>query len=240
MALSSLPRKIARVLRRDGFFGTLQVIAKNLVHELHKHTPTGRAARNRVDPFDAKYGTDTWGQVEAGELNVDSEFYDLATRYEASWSGPFHRAMSSLALSFAELTFIDLGSGKGRTLLMASDYPFKRIVGVEFSQALCDIARNNVEIYRGEAQKTDAFEVVCDDATRFPLPDGPLLIYMYHPFGDQVMRRVIENIERSAAENPRPIRIVYMNPVHQGGYRDSKVLREVAEDPHFKVYQYVG
>lgn len=240
MALSSLPKKFVRVLRRDGVLGTFRVVAKNIVHEVKKYTPAGRAARSWVDPFDAKYGTDTWGRVEAGELNVDSEFYDLATRYEASWSSSFHRAMSSLDLRFPECTFIDLGSGKGRTLLMASDYPFKRIVGVEFSVALCDIARRNIEIYRGEAQKTDAFDVVCDDATRYQLPDGPLLIYMYHPFGDPVMRRVIDNIEHSGRENPRPIHVVYMNPVHQDGYRESRVLQEVAEDPHFKVYQYVA
>lgn len=240
MALTSLPRKLARVLRRDGVFGTVRVLAKNIAHELRKRTPSGRAAQHHVDAFDARYGTDTWGQVEAGELDVDSEFYDHATRYEASWSTSFHRAIASLDMDHSGVTFIDLGSGKGRTLLMASDYPFKRIIGVEFSASLCDIARNNVSIYRGEAQKTEAFEIVCDDATQFPLPDGPLLIYMYHPFGDPVMRRVVDNIEQAAIATPRPIHVVYMNPVHQGAYRESNVLREVAEDPHFKIYRYPG
>ncbi len=89
----------------------------------------------------------------------------------------FHEMMDALAqlarINFNDFTFIDLGSGKGRTLLMASDYPFRRIVGVELLPSLNQIAQQNLAQYHSASQKCFAMESICADATTFTLPEGP-------------------------------------------------------------------
>lgn len=44
--------------------------------------------------------------------------------------------MNAIAKSvpLQDYDFLDFGSGKGRTLLMAASFPFKKITGVEFSK----------------------------------------------------------------------------------------------------------
>ena len=82
------------------------------------------------------------------------------------------------SLDFRDFTFLDLGSGKGRTLLMASDYAFRKIVGVELLQSLHQIAQENLLKYKSDSQKCFVLESVCADATDFPLPDGGLVVYL--------------------------------------------------------------
>src|ERR1700693_2612248 len=76
-----------------------------------------------------------------------------------------------------DFVFIDLGSGKGRTLLMVSDYPFRRIVGVEILTALHLAAQQNISKYRSESQQCFALESVCANATAFVFPAEPILLY---------------------------------------------------------------
>ena len=66
-------------------------------------------------------------------------------RYEAITPEAFHGLLASIDLGDHDLTFIDLGSGKGRAVLLASLYPFRRLIGVEFSPELTEVARLNVQ-----------------------------------------------------------------------------------------------
>jgi len=78
---------------------------------------------------------------------------------------------------FPAFTFVDLGSGKGERLLMASDYPFRRIVGVELLPTLHHAAQENLGKYRNESQKCFALESICADATEFSFPTDPLVSF---------------------------------------------------------------
>lgn len=115
--------------------------------------------------------------------------------------------------AFHDFTFLDLGSGKGRTLLMAADYPFRRIIGVELLPALHAIAEENVRSYKSESQKCFAIESVCGDASAFALPEAPLVIYLFNPFPESGLRRMAGILEQSLKRNPRPVYVVYHNPL---------------------------
>jgi predicted RNA methylase len=124
-------------------------------------------------------------------------------------------------------TFIDMGSGKGRMLLLAAELSFRRIIGVEFSSDLDAVARKNVKSYRNSNQACFQIEPVNMDATQYEFPPEPLLIYFFYPFDRFVMEPVIQNLNRSLAEHPRDVILVYFNPV----------LSEVVEAAsHLKVY----
>jgi SAM-dependent methyltransferase len=142
--------------------------------------------------------------------------------YQPTEPAAFHEMLDALqqtpgadhtTINFRDFTFVDLGSGKGRTLLMASDYPFRRIVGVELLPALHAIALDNVLHYKSESQKCFTIETICADATAFPLPDGPLVIYLFNPFPESGMRQVAANLEQTLRTNPRPVYVLYHNPL---------------------------
>src|SRR5580700_2365271 len=101
--------------------------------------------------------------------------------YQPTEPALFHEMLAAFTeeshSDFSDFVFIDLGSGKGRTLLMASDYPFRRIVGVELLPALNQIAQDNLNKYRGESQKCFAMESICGDATEFVFPAEPTVLY---------------------------------------------------------------
>ena len=108
-----------------------------------------------------------------------------------------------------DFTFIDLGSGKGRVLLMASEYPFKRIIGVEFMPELHRAAQNNIAKYTTERQQCWQIETFCMDARDFPFPDGPLVVYLFNPFSESTFALILENLRRSVEASPRPVYIAY-------------------------------
>ena len=140
------------------------------------------------------------------------------------------------SLALDKLTFIDLGSGKGRTLLMASDYPFRRIVGVELIPALHKIAEENVRLYKSESQKCFALEAICADATTFAFPAEPLVVFLFNPFGESGMRRVIANLEQSLSARPRPVYVLYHNPLLEHTLSESGALKKIVGAQQYSLF----
>jgi hypothetical protein len=141
---------------------------------------------------------------------------------------------------FHDFVFIDLGSGKGRTLLMASDYPFRRIVGVELLRSLHQAAQENLSKYQSEAQKCFALESICGDATEFSFPAEPTVLYLFNPFPESGLRRVIANLEESLRQNPRAVYVLYHNPLLEHVLRESAGLRKLHATHQYALYGSVG
>ena len=107
--------------------------------------------------------------------------------------------------------FYDLGSGKGRIMCFMARKPIKRVVGIELSEYLCEIAKQNADNLRG---KNAEIIIECKDVVQADLSDGTIY-FMYNPFGSDTMKVVINKIENSLLINPREITIVYYNSVHE-------------------------
>jgi SAM-dependent methyltransferase len=149
--------------------------------------------------------------------------------------GPAHTTLGT-ALEFRDFTFVDLGSGKGRTLLMASDYPFRRIIGVELLPSLHQIAQENVRQYKSASQKCFALESICADATAFPLPTDPLVIFLFNPFPESGMRQVVANLDQSLRAHPRPVFVLYHNPLLEHTLTESWRLRKIAGEQQYSLF----
>jgi SAM-dependent methyltransferase len=130
-------------------------------------------------------------------------------------------------------TFIDMGSGKGRMLLLAAELPFRRIVGVEFASDLNTLARKNAKNYRNSNQACFQIEPLNMDATQFEFPTEPSIIYFFHPFERFVMEPVIRNLDRSLGEHPRDVILVYFNPVLSDVVEAASNLRVHARTNYF-------
>jgi hypothetical protein len=107
---------------------------------------------------------------------------------------------------------VDIGSGKGKVLFMAAEHPFKRIVGIEYAGGLHQVAVRNVASYRSKTQQCRAIEPVHADALQYPLPEGPLLLFIFNALAKQIMSELLHQLDRGvAAEQNRPILLIYTN-----------------------------
>ena len=174
--------------------------------------PARRRARTLDRGFDAAHGTDTRGYFTLDAVAEDTD-NPGDTLYEATRPSVFGAALDAVPIRAEDFVFVDLGSGKGRALLLASDRPFKKVVGVEFSKPLNDIATRNIARYVTPQSSCSDVQSLAMDATEYALPEDNLLVYMFNPFPPDVLRVVVTNIRRSVADTPRDVFLLYMHPV---------------------------
>lgn len=166
-----------------------------------------------LHPFDRLHHTDTSGYVASADL--PSSPYDVTRKHVYGGSQP-----SIIRLTLATLpplesfTFIDLGCGKGRPLLVASEFPFRDLVGVELSPELAADARANADILKRRFPERSPLRIEVADASTFPFPAGNLVVYLYNPFGEEVILKVVAGIEAAIAAERRSLYVVYYNPIY--------------------------
>ena len=172
-------------------------------------------------PFDTQFGVDTSGYIGARELVTKHAHDAFNNGYSAIAPSVFREAMrrwqKTLSPSRAQIeahSFVDVGTGKGRPVLMASEFPFRKVIGVEINPALVTIAQWNVEKWRREHRSSAPMRVVCADAASFRWPRTPLLIYLYNPFERELVERLISRLRAAFTREPHPLDILYVNPVH--------------------------
>ncbi len=189
--------------------------------------------------FDWKYGTDTMRWVDVNSLQVSSDNQARSAPYQATKVRPFLGLLGQLPLPDGSV-FVDLGSGKGRVLLLASQYPFKRIVGLEFSGHLCATARNNVKLFQRKARVLAPVEVIKTDVTRYSFQDDENVFYMYNPFDAQVLAQALIGVRKSIEQQPRKVWMIYNTPmqrdtIDQAGLFVGHQLYEIG-GTEFRVY----
>ena len=173
-----------------------------------RFSPSNLYEKYAVASFDRRHGVDTMLDVQLSDLRFDSPNKVFGRRYHATPPVSFKRVLARLNVDLSAYTFIDLGSGKGRTLLIAGDYPFKQTIGVEFGEELHLQAQRNIASYKATHQSRS--HSLHMDATQFVFPEGPLIIYLFNPFGGTVLRQVLANIQQAASASKRKIFVIYL------------------------------
>jgi predicted RNA methylase len=182
----------------------------------------------RQDAFDVQYGVDTSGEISLYQLNISSPNASAGTRYQASPAGACRSALKLLPINPREFVFVDLGAGKGRVLLVASEFAFTRVIGVEFAEELVEVARQNLTRLGCRA------EVVHSDATQYHFPAHNLVVYLYNPFRPEILRHVLESLHNLARTHE--VYLVYLNPE----YADcvSHYASEIRSIDNAKLYRF--
>jgi hypothetical protein len=181
-------------------------------HRLREQiVPSRRRARHEDREFDARFGVKTKALIRIDPSRVVGE-NGFGAVYRAVRPPRFREALAHFQINHEDFVFIDFGSGMGRALLLASDYPFKEIVGVEFSPDLHLIAEENIRRYKSATQRCKNITSICTDATLFPIPKERAIFYFNDPFRAEVMRSVLSNIHISVEESPRELFFIYLNP----------------------------
>ena len=156
--------------------------------------------------WDLWHGVETCKFEEISQQTVVGSNLAHGNRYEPS--GFIRETLEELRIDYQRFGFIDLGSGKGRVLLKASEFPFRMVEGVEYSPELHRIAESNIRKFRLAKVRCRNVRSVLFDATEYSLPLIPLVVFLFNPFSGPVLTQAIHNIERSARQHPREILIV--------------------------------
>ena len=226
------------IASRRGRLAATRELALALWEFLRDSTPSRLRSRFGDADYDWDYRVNTTSGAVGWRERLLGNF---TSAYQPTDPPAFHEMIETLQratnLDFAELTFIDLGSGKGRTLLMASDYPFHRIVGVELLPALHCLAEQNLAQYKSDAQKCFALESICADAGEFNFPAVPLLIYLFNPFPESVMRRVLDNLRRALEKSPGTAYLIYYNPQLAEILAEAGYLQKIAGTHQYAIFR---
>lgn len=220
-------------IARQGFRPTLRTFLREMWDFLRESTPERRRRRYGDAEYDWDYRVDTTSATVSWRDRLLGVFHSA---YQATEPGPFHEMVSGLKIDYQQFVFIDLGSGKGRTLLMASNYPFRGILGVELLPALNRVAEENIRRYKSDAQKCFAIESICGDAREFVFPPQPAVVYLFNPFSEAALEHVTGNLERSLQGHPRPLYVLYYNPLLEHVFQRSKLLEKVGRTELYAVY----
>jgi SAM-dependent methyltransferase len=246
MKFSSTPpmllyRRLARSIYLHGLRGAVARSWYRLVRSLRSHGIWGTWERAFVKPpqpavvqdtapphpFDLRHGTDTGGYVLSTSLDSASLATAYSNVYFAISPSSLAQAISALPGPLDKFTFLDLGCGKGRALMVAAEFPLHRILGVEISSELCAIAQANVDRNPDWAAR---ISILNQDAATVTYPDTPLVIFLYHPFFAPILRRVLANLERELRRAPRETWLLYAdNPRFTEVLDRFPFLREISE-----------
>jgi SAM-dependent methyltransferase len=162
--------------------------------------------------------------------------------YQPTEPALFREVMASLSVLIESdtFTFVDLGSGKGRALLMASEYPFRKIVGVELIAELHHAAEQNIRDYNSPTQRCMQIESVLADARNFELPAEPLVLYLFNPLPERAFSEVLERLEKSLERVPRAVWIVYHNPLLDRVLSGSAGFTKMDGTQQYSIYAFQG
>jgi len=208
--LSTMGRYWKQSLACCGFLPAARSFA-NLIREfLWESTPAQRRRRYGDAEYDWDYRVDTTSATVGWRERLIGQFHSA---YQPTEPALFKEMMASLKIDFREFTFIDIGSGKGRVLLMAADYPFRRILGIELLPALNRVAQENLSAYKSDSQQCFALETVCGDARQFIFPAEPILLYLFNPPPEAALIEVMANLDHSLRQFPRVVYLLYHNPL---------------------------
>ena len=222
-------------LRHRGIFGSLRYYALELRDMLVDLTPERRKSRFGDIDFDFDHNVDTtWATVS---LRTRLREWLSGGQYQPSEPAAFHAMLNSLPVPVDGFTFIDLGSGKGRTLLIASDYPFRRIIGMELLEELNAIALQNIARYRSDRQKCFRIESHVGDARHFDFPAAPTILYLFNPFPRHIWRDLLAILHRSLLASPRLVYLIYHNAVHEDLLAAEGWLHELVRTHQFVIYE---
>lgn len=172
---------------------------------------------SKPDAFDLRHGVDTAGHVPRWRLLLSSINARHGTRYQPIGETELSTALDFIGEDLRAFSFVDLGCGKGRALVIAEQYGFQHVIGVEYNKSLAEIAKRNA------GRST----VIHGDAADFILPKGKVALFLYNPFSSKIMTRVVERITVHCG----PLYVLYNKPACAGLFDGSDALVSLGQIP---------
>jgi 16S rRNA G966 N2-methylase RsmD len=194
------PGEVFRQVRAYGLRGSLSFVGRNI-----RHIIADRIARR----WDKDHNVDTAGSIQLKFLDVIGPNRDFGNECVCTSPKSFDFIMQHLPQDLGRYTFIDIGAGKSRTLLLASCYGFEKVTGVEFARELVAISRKNIASFRNANQKCHDVMIEAGDAAEYVFPSDALIVYFYNPFSPEVFDKVLNNLIATLTASRQECYLVY-------------------------------
>lgn len=166
------------------------------------------------EEFDLEYGLDTQTPIPIRGSETSAPAAQYAVHYEGASIPLVHRILRQLRTDLRRFTFIDLGSGKGRVLLVAAQYPFKSLIGVEFSKTLHDIAESNISKFvEQKLIKTRPISVNVDAADFDFSKFADKVVFCNNPFTVTLALPILHNLQFSLCKTGHKGILIYLSPI---------------------------
>ncbi|RED16661.1 class I SAM-dependent methyltransferase [Parasphingopyxis lamellibrachiae] len=208
----SIASRIRRSLARNGVWGTIKLTFYNvsilLTGQAHDHGYVYDRS------FDLEYGVDTSGVVELDEMTNPAGSLENAGRYEAIDPAWFDDLVSRTGIeNVKEYQLLDVGSGKGRVLMLGALAGFRNMIGVEIDEGLHSSAMSNMETFNQRVPHAD-FVLHNVDIRDFDIPLGPMLCFANNPVGQPLFQQFVTKIAESLSAHPRVFVFIYLHANH--------------------------
>lgn len=207
-------QRLRNALRSRGAIGAAGALASRI---RERFFPTPAPTHH----FDLRHGVDTSGllytrKLRSGHANDPhiTAYYGTSPSLFRGVIARWQQTLANTPCQLSDFTLIDVGCGKGRVLLMASDLPFRRVLGIELNPGLAATASENLARWNASRHACADITVLNADALATPLPDSPALLYLYNPFDEHVMQPLLHRLRAACRTRTTPIDILYIHPVH--------------------------
>ncbi len=225
-------------LRHRGVWGTTKSLGEQIGLFIRDSFPDRRKSRFGDIDYDCDFGVDTtWARLP---LSVRIRELFSERLYQPTDPAEFREVIRHIPADLSNFVFIDLGSGKGRALLLASEYSFQEIIGVEVQPELHAIAEQNVLRFEAEGRLKQPVRTLCMDARDFRFPLRPIVLYLFNPFPDYVLEPVVAHLQSSLLLQPRPVFVIYNTPWERQVFERVTGLRKIFEAHNFLIYSSIS
>ena len=199
-------------VRENGLRSAVVLVGKNLIWPYCEWLIRRRIQGH--EQFDLKHGLDTQTPILIRDLEIWAHAAQYAVHYEGAAIPLVHRIIRHLRTDLRRFTFIDLGSGKGRVLLAAAQYPFKSVIGVEFSKILHDIAQANISKFVEQRLTKTRPRSINMDAGKFEFSQfADKVVFCSNPFAAILALRILDNFQFSLRKTGHEGVLIYLSPI---------------------------
>ena len=165
--------------------------------------------------FELRHGLKMNPSLDRERAQIENPHIEGHERYEPISHFSFNRMLKKIDWDFRESTFTDFGCGKGAAILLASQYGFKKYIGIEYSPELVKECITNIQKFSKNSGSVINYEIICNDATKYQIPTDANVFYFFNPFNNKLLDIVLQNIAESVKANKRNILLLYFNALHK-------------------------
>lgn len=202
-----------RLLREEGIRGLRQRVEDKGAYAFLKEKVRFGLCSIFERAWDSAHQVDTSGQIELENLEVVGKNRSLGHAVVSSSPRTFRFLVRLFPADKSKYTFIDVGCGKGRVVLLASQLGFNRVIGVEFSPWAVEMAVDNIRTFRGNRSGLGSCSIVAADALEYQLPNEPLVLYFGNPFLPELSARFFSRVLEVFDRYQKPIRVCVVGSV---------------------------
>jgi predicted RNA methylase len=204
--------RLVQQIKDNGLRSSAALVGKNLIWPYCDWLIRRRIRAH--EEFDLKYGLDTQTSILIRHLETSAPGAQYANHYEGAAMPLVRRILRQLRTDLRRFTFIDLGSGKGRVLLVAAQYSFKSVIGVEFSKTLHDITQSNISNFVEQGLTKTHPVSINMDAGEFDFSQfTDKIVFCNNPFAASLMLRVLDNLQLSVIKTRSNVILIYLTPI---------------------------